>query len=234
MKSKGHEKVIQDLLTRGRALLEAPRQAVNFHTGIAKAEELLNNIDRFPHIYVLGCVMDRQIKTGRAWSIPYRIGEKLGSFEFTPFCDVSEAKYSRMFKTHRYHRFNGKMAKYFYQAIQRINDEYDGDAAKIWLGTPSSALVIRRFLQFDGVGVKIATMAVNILVRHFKISMRDFNSIDISPDSRVTRFFVKHGLIDAGASRDELIYLAREISPEFPGLLDYAAFLDGEYKRLSK
>ncbi|RMF00953.1 MAG: iron-sulfur cluster loop, partial [Alphaproteobacteria bacterium] len=86
---------------------------------------------------------------------------------------------------------------------------------------PSSAMVVYRFLEFSGVGPKIATMAANILARSFKIPMADYYSIDISADVHVKRVFERLGLVDADPSVDQVIYRARSLNPEFPGLLDY-------------
>ncbi|MEI9887931.1 MAG: hypothetical protein WDN08_15795 [Rhizomicrobium sp.] len=223
--------LVAALLRRGRQLLDAPRRPINFQTGIPDAEGLLNNIEQYPHLFVFGCVMDRQIKFGRAWAIPYRIGMEIGGFEFQKFRRLSTIKLEQMFSDNRFHRFNKTMANSLHKAAQLIHRTYNDDASKIWGGNPSSALVVRRFLEFQGVGIKIATMAANILVREFKVPLWDLSAIDISPDSRVTRFFKENGLLRREASPSELIYLARELSPDFPGLLDHAAFTDGGYKR---
>src|SRR5690554_7296394 len=62
-----------------------------------------------------------------------------------------------------------------------------------WRGNPSSAAVVYRFLQFDGVGPKIATMATNILARDFKIPMSDYYSVDISTDVHILRVLRRSG-----------------------------------------
>ena len=170
--------------------------------------------------------MDRQISYGKAWSIPYKIGQIIGGFGFENFQRLSIEEFERIFSEEKLHRFNTVMAGHFYNATRRICELYDGDASTIWSGNPQSALVIRRFLEFDGAGIKIATMAANILVREFKVPMRSHHSIDISPDSRVARFFKDNGFLEANASEAQLIYLARELSPEFPGLLDYGLTFD--------
>ena len=233
MASPEQKALIENILVQGRALLNAPRCKVDFKTGIAEAEKLLNDIEKFPHLYVYGCVMDRQISYGKAWSIPYRVGQIIDGFGFESFERLSIEEFERIFSEEKLHRFNTVMARIFYNVTRRICELYDGDASTIWSGNPQSALVIRRFLEFDGAGIKIATMAANILVREFKVPMRSHHSIDISPDSRVARFFKDNGFLEANASEAQLIYLARELSPEFPGLLDYGAFMAGEYKRKS-
>lgn len=51
--------------------------------------DFLNDIEHVPHAYVLACVMDRQVKAERAWSIPYKIREIIGSFELADLAALS-------------------------------------------------------------------------------------------------------------------------------------------------
>jgi hypothetical protein len=97
----------------------------------------------------------------------------------------------------------------------------DGDASLIWSGVPSSAEVVFRFLEIHGVGPKIATMAFNILARNFKVKFKDYYSIDISADVHIKRVFHRLGLTSKSASTEEVIYKARALHPEFPGVLDF-------------
>ncbi len=219
--------IIEGLREQGHQLLSAARVQVPFKTGDEKAEELLNDLQRHPHIFLLACLMDRQIDARLAWIIPYRIGQEAGGFEFGHFERLSEKRIAEIFERQKLHRFNKTQPQFFYAAIQDIREKYSGDASRIWAGKPRSATVVRRFLEFAGAGVKIATMAANILVRDFKVPMADYSSIDISPDSRVMRFFKEHRLLRQEGTACELIYLARELNPEFPGLLDFGAWQGG-------
>lgn len=186
----------------------------------------MEDFDKYPHLFVLACVMDRQIKAVRAWNIPYIIADEIGSREIGAFAAKDEQYYIDLFETKKLHRYNSLMAKYFYGAVQRIVNEYGGDASKIWKGTPSSRLVILRFLEFEGIGIKIATMATNILSRDYHIPMRDLTAIDISPDVHVKRIMYRLGLV---SSKDgnwqtinptEIVNKAALLNIDFPGVFD--------------
>lgn len=217
------DKIVQILITRGNKLFRQPRERLVF-TENSEADDLLNNLKQFPHAFVLGCVMDRQMKAERAWLIPYRISQEIGGFEFKNLLRLGLGPFKGIFRKTKLHRFNNIMAKNFYSAVQLIHNKYNDDASAIWKDNPKSATLVRRFLEFSGVGIKIATMATNILARDFKISMQDRICIDISPDVQVKRVFIRLGFIPKDASNDELIYCAKELHPEYPGIFDFSAW----------
>jgi endonuclease III len=111
--------------------------------------------------------------------------------------------------------------------VQRIGQDYNGNAGEIWANQPSSAEVVYRFLQFDGIGRKIATMAANILAREFKVPFADYYSIDVSVDVQLRRVFARLGLARMDDDVDKITYLARALHPPFPGLLDLPAWMIG-------
>jgi endonuclease-3 len=221
--------VAEQLLEHGRELHRTRPSPVHF-TQLPEANALVNDIARYPHAFVLACIMDRQVKAERAWTIPYEVQERVGGFSFTTLAALTPRQIARhLVKPKPLHRFPARMASYFHSAIRRIEHQYQGDASRIWQCKPSSAEVVRRFLAFDGVGPKIATMAANILARDFKIPMSDYYSIDISVDVHVRRVFARLGLVAKNASAEELIYTARAIEPSFPGLLDLPAWEIGRH-----
>jgi endonuclease III len=129
-----------------------------------------------------------------------------------------------MAKPEPLHRFVDEMSLNFHEAVNLIAKKYEGNAANIWADTPSSAELVYRFLEFRGVGPKIGTMAANILARDFKVPLKDYYSIDISVDVQVRRVFERLGLIEPESSVERVVYRARALHPEFPGLLDFPAW----------
>lgn len=220
------ERAVRDeLLARGQELFDAPKKGLVKFTDVPRANKLLNNLRDYPHAFVLACLMDRQIKAERAWLIPYLLSEKLNGFSMDSLVRLTEARTQILMSTPQpLHRFSTKMGRLFHLCVKRIVGEYNGDAARIWRGKPSSAAVVYRFLQFDGIGLKIATMATNILARDFKVPLSDYYSIDVSADVHVRRVFTRLGLCQPSVPVEQIIYKARSLHPEFPGLLDLPSF----------
>ena len=212
------------LVAIGRERFNSPERHSVHLVDDVEQNDFLNDIEHVPHAYVLACLMDRQIKAERAWAIPYKIKQLVNSFDVDVLVSISCDDYIRMFEENKLHRFNGKMAKVFHSGIIRINNTYDGDASAIWRNNPRSAKVVYDFMQFDGSGVKIATMAANILARQFKISFSDFYSIDISPDVHVLRVMRRAGIVPRNATLEHIVYKARELNPAFPGIIDYSCW----------
>ena len=67
----------------------------------------------YPHLFVLGCVMNRQIDADRAWQIPLKVAEEIGSKSFNAFLLKDKEYYINLFNIKNYHRFNQTMGEYF-------------------------------------------------------------------------------------------------------------------------
>ena len=193
-----------------------------------KANALVTDLIKFPHAFLLGCLMDARIKSDRAWIIPFKIKEILGSFEIDLLARKTLEEYENIFKENHLHIYNKAKANVFYRAIHKIIDEYDGDASKIWANTPHSAVVVLKFLSFYGCGQKISTMAPNLLARNFHIPFSNYEGIDVSTDVHVVRVMKRLGLVSK-ENKEECIKKAKEMNPDFPGIIDYPLWRTGKY-----
>ena len=191
--------------------------------------DALNPNGSYPHLFVFACLMDRQIKAERAWAIPYMVAHWLtgGDLSFSAFAKLGKAQLVKLFQDKGFHRFNQKQAEALYDAICILKEKYGGDARRIWQDPdlrqtpqPSAAAVISRFLEFPCVGIKIASMATNLLHRMFGITYSDYSALDASPDVHLKRVLYRTGLISDQENTDLVINKAREINPSYPGIID--------------
>ena len=221
-------RIIDTLIDFGLEFQKCPREKIPLSMN-SDSDNYLNDLDTYPHFFVLGCVMDRQVKAWRAWIIPYKISQTVGGTTFSDFLSLDLSKTIKIFNNQSLHRMPTKMANCFYDAIQKIHEEYSDNAANIWKrGNPSSREVIDRFAQFNGVGQKISTMATNILVREFKVPLRDISAIDISVDIQIDRVFKRLGIVSRDASKEKIIQTARVLYPQYPGVFDSVCWEIGE------
>jgi endonuclease III len=223
LKTESLNFLAEQLVKEGYEKLAAPPAFIKF-TGVQEADDLLNDLAGHPHAFVFACIMDRQIKAEKAWLIPYELKQRLGFFDFANLATLAELSPGKveaaMLQPTPLHRFPNEMSKNLLAAIHCIKNRIGGNAASIWAGRPSSATIVRGFLEFRGVGQKIATMAANILVRDFHVEVSDCYSIDISVDVQVARVFARMGFVPLNTSIDYLIFRARELQPDYPGIFD--------------
>ena len=214
------ETAIRDeLVRRGEALLSGPRVEVQF-TSPAEANALVNDLEGHPHAFVIACLMDRTVRTERAWHIPFAVATRIGDSSFGAFEQLTEDQIRGILQEDGLHRHPAPMAQTFRMALDRIGSVYAGDASSIWAGTPSSTRLVLNFLEFSGAGPKIASMAANILVRDMKVPVSDRIAIDISADSHVQRVFGRLGITRENPIEYEVILRARELNLPYPGVFD--------------
>ena len=129
------------LVEQGKKLFYSQNRlgAVKF-TDNEEADGLCKDLEKHPHAFVLACLMDRQIKTERAWAIPHQFSQRLGGFSIERLAELSLTDVSRiMSELKPRHRFANMMSGYFHSAVSRISSQYAGDAGRIWSGIPSNS-----------------------------------------------------------------------------------------------
>ena len=214
-----NEKLLKQLIELGLARFRQPYKPIEF-TKNKEADTLLNDLGNHPHAFVLGCIMDAQIKAEKAWMIPWEISKEVGGFGFFKLLQIEYKEFKQIFGRKSLHRFNNEKSRCFYEAIKKINRDYESDASNIWTYNLRSTIIVDRFMAFRGVGIKIATMAANILARDFKIPMKNYLAIDISPDVHIRRVFKRLGFVEWDAKTMSFVKVARKLYPEYPGIMD--------------
>ncbi len=217
----GVEQAAAKLVERAKQLHDLPPDII-FFTPNEAANRLACDLEQHPHFYVFGCLMDFQMSSERAWEIPYRVAQAFGGTAFETFARLSQEELEAFFVANSLHRFPKRAARFLYRAAQHIHQTYQGNAANIWKDNPTSATVVQRFSEFSGMGLKIASMATNILARDFRVPMSDRTSIDVSPDVHLKRVMGRMGLVADPEDLTAIINAARVINPDYPGLLDFS------------
>lgn len=197
--------------------------------------EILKNQDdnlviltkNYPVSFVLCCLADKNINADIAWSIHKYIKD----YSFAQMEKFTSKKWKDILTMVKYNRAS-KVSEEFVFAIKHIRNKYDGHAERIWTEAGSFSEIIARFLEFKGIGIKIATMAANLLSRYFEIGKNfvDRNFMDISPDTHVKQVFYALGFVDENCkdNKDIIIYTARALNPKQPYLLDLPCFMIGK------
>lgn len=213
--------VINYLVKTGKKSVSQGRRKINFTSDVG-INKIMNDLDNHAHLFVLGMQMDRGIDAETAWTIPYRVSQELGlkGYEFEDLRAPSIEDLVKVFITNQLHRYPAKMARIFHNSLNHIEKYYGGSANQIWADRPSSAALIKRFLQFDGMGLRLASRAANKLYRDFKVELSDSSSLDITPEFYIRRVFKRAGFIGRNASDEELIYCARELHLKYPAIFD--------------
>ncbi|MCL1940898.1 MAG: hypothetical protein FWG09_03070 [Synergistaceae bacterium] len=190
------------------------------------ANAFIKDIAKYPHAFLIACLMDPQGKNNKAWSLPYKMSLTLGYFDIKKLYRTSLKKFCDVLRKEELKAYSDKHAKIIYDAVHKIVETpfMNGDASKIWSDRPKSSEVVLRFLDFDGCGFNSANTAPILLWRFYGVDYSDYSSIDIAPEAHVVRIFQRMGLIpyvkDKETAHIYAVCKARELNPSFPGIID--------------
>lgn len=182
---------------------------------VEKKEFILRNSNAF----IIGLISDQSVKAELAWSLPYRLFKRIGSFDFKYITEnytidsleqIIKAKPSL-------HRYPNRMATFIYEAMLKILKEYKSDASGIW-NNESADVIINRFEEFKGISHKKANLGALLLIRDLGKNITNKKEIDIAYDVHIRRIFLRTGLVEKD-TENNVLQSARRINKEFPGEL---------------
>lgn len=221
------EKIKKAIIQFGKKIGKEKKK--NYFTPNLKADNLIWND---PLAYLFAVILDQSMKAEKVWEIPYLLKQRLGHLDAYKIATLEVKEIVDIFtQTPKLHRFPKTMALRIKKACQLILERYDGKVENLWNDNPRSDDLQRKFMEFDGIGQKKASMATNILVRDFGINVKNRKGIDVSFDTHIRRVFLRSGLV-LRDDINEIIQTARKLNPVYPGILDNPCWIIGrEYCR---
>lgn len=178
-----------------------------------------------PFAFLMAASIDRGARAEAVWEIPFHLRNKLGHLNPKTLSQVSVSQLEDILRSlDRQPRFPLQAAQTISSLSKLVTTQFNGNADTIWKNREPRE-VIRTFEHIWGVGPGIANMTIRILLDEFGYdpSLEGRRQIDVKADIHVIRIFYRTGLITS-KSADVCIQTARQLHPEFPGLLDWPAW----------
>lgn len=180
--------------------------------------------------FLLAVIYDQGQRAESAWRYPYILQGRLGHLSPREIADMRLIDLDNLFAEYPRLRYWRMGSARTLRAAEMVCSRYGGDASNIWLrGQPTPREIHARLEEFDGIAQKKASMAANILIRdlgHVKVPTESLAEIDVSYDRHVRRVFLRAGLTKVD-EEDAMVEAARRLSPDYPGALDFPAWVIG-------
>jgi uncharacterized HhH-GPD family protein len=132
---------------------------------IAQEPEADALLAREPLALLIGMLLDQQIPIEVAFKGPKKLYDRLGRLDARVIAELDVEEFVTLACTPpAIHRYGAMMARRVHALCQFLVEEYDGDAAAVWLrGGPTGAEVLRRLKGLPGYGEQKAKIFLALL-----------------------------------------------------------------------
>jgi uncharacterized HhH-GPD family protein len=131
-----------------------------------------------PFALLVGMVLDQQIPLERAFAGPKTIADRVGDLDAAEIADYDPDKFAALCSEKpAIHRFPGSMAKRVQALARIIVDDYDGDAARVWIaGDPDGPELLRRLKGLPGFGEQKAQIFLGLLGKQYAVTPKGWRA----------------------------------------------------------
>ena len=145
-------------------------EALHF-TGNSEADALLG---ADPLALLVGFVLDQQVTVPTAFSGPLKLKQRLGGLDAGEIARTDPERLVEVFRERpAIHRFPGNMAKRVQELCAVVDEEYGGDAARVWRDASDTADLKRRIEALPGFGEMKVKALASVLARRFGNTMAE-------------------------------------------------------------
>lgn len=136
-------------------------------TGVDEADRL---IAADPLALLIGFCLDQQVTVQHAFTGPLTIRSRLGTLNARKLARMDPARVEAAFRTvPAVHRYPASMARRVQALCSVVQDEYGGDASRIWTEAADGRDLLRRFAALPGFGPNKALSLVAVVGRHLGV-----------------------------------------------------------------
>jgi uncharacterized HhH-GPD family protein len=140
-------------------------------TGNAEADRL---IAAEPLALLIGFVLDQQVPVPTAFSGPLKLQQRLGRLDAGEIARLDPERLDSLFREKpAIHRFPGNMAKRVQELAAVIDEEYGGDAGRVWRDAADTADLKKRLEALPGFGEMKVKALSSVLARRYGIAMAE-------------------------------------------------------------
>ncbi len=142
-----------------------------YFTGNTEADELLA---ADPLALLIGFVLDQQVTVPTAFSGPLTLKQRLGRLDAAEIARTDPERLIEVFREKpAIHRFPGNMAKRVQELCAVVDEEYGGNAARVWSDAADTADLKRRIEALPGFGEMKVKALASVLARRFGNAMAE-------------------------------------------------------------
>lgn len=132
-------------------------------TGDADADQVLTDS---PFALLVGMMLDQQYPMEHAFRGPAKVLDRFGTLEPARIAAADPEEFAALCaETPAVHRFPGSMAARLQELARIVEDEYAGDASRLWTEAADARDLLRRVQALPGFGRQKAQIFVALLAK---------------------------------------------------------------------
>jgi uncharacterized HhH-GPD family protein len=140
-------------------------------TGNAEADRL---IAAEPLALLIGFVLDQQVTVPTAFAGPLKLKQRLGGLDAAEIAGTDPDRLLEAFREKpAIHRFPGNMAKRVQELCAVVDEEYGGDAGRVWGEATDTGDLKRRIEALPGFGEMKVKALASVLARRYGNAMAE-------------------------------------------------------------
>ncbi len=178
-----------------------------------------------PFAFLMAASIDRGAPAEAVWEIPFHLCNRLGHLDPRRLAQMTPHEIEKALRAlDRMPRYPKQSARTIFSLSTIVVSRFGSNAANVW-HERQPIQVVQTLDDIWGVGPGIAHMTVRILKDEFGYDpgADGWSQVDVKPDVQVRRLFYRTGLA-SDRSENTCVQAARQLHPEFPGLLDWPAW----------